>query len=96
MNNNISHPIKGWKILKQLHNKNQAHPPYKLRHNNNIVSSPKALTDIMNNHYISKINKIRSNSTNHKIEPIDMLKKLHPRVKSKLKIPPLLYIKQIL
>ena len=67
----------------------KSHPPSKLIYKNKIFSSPKELTEILNDHYINKIKKIRQSFNTSKIKPLDILKKLRPRVSNKLIIPPI-------
>ena len=89
----MGHTKDGWKLINQFQGKVKSHPPSKLIYKNKIYSSPKELSEILNNHYINKIKTIRQSFDTSKIKPLDILQKLRPRVKNKLVIPPISILK---
>ena len=55
--------------------------------NNNLITSPKDMANTANNFFIQKIEKIRNNFTNEMVSPMDIVKKLIPRVEDNFEIP---------
>ena len=78
-----------YKYLKNYNKSNKQNVPNIINDNNIKVTSPKKLSEIANNFFINKINKIKSTFTKTQITPIQILSKLRPRVNEKLEIPPI-------
>ena len=55
LNEKLANAKHGWKLLNQFQGKVKSHPPSKLIYKDKIYSSPKDLSEILNNHYINKI-----------------------------------------
>ena len=58
----ISNNNKMWNTVKEITNNNKKQPPRVISYKNEIVTSIKKIADIYNDHFITKINTIRSKS----------------------------------
>ena len=78
---------KMWNNVKQLTNKLKQTPPRMITHNNKVITSLNKITNIANNHYKNKVEKIRNTFTNnHNIDPIQLLHNLIPKPDTTFKL----------
>ena len=54
-----------------------------------MISNPQKLANIQNDHFFSKIDKIRKGFTKPEFEPIELLKMLRPRINKTFVLPPI-------
>ena len=78
-----------YKYLKNYNKTNKQTVPHIINDNNVKVTSPKKNSEIANNFFIDKVNKIKAMFTITQITPMQILSKLRPRVNEKLEIPPI-------
>ena len=78
-----------WTTLKNLTNNKGQQQPATILHNNNFISSPRALANLANTHYVDKVNKIRQAFKKLTLNPIHILSTLIPRQQHTLTIPPI-------
>ena len=77
-----------WNNVMQLTNKLKQVPPRMISHNNKVVTSISKITNIANNHYKNKVEKIRKSfTTNHNIDPIQLLHNLIPKPNTTFELP---------
>ena len=87
--NNNDNPTAMWGTLKHITNNNDQTTPKTIIHNNNYITSPRAIANIANHHYINKITNIRSQFKRLTLNPISILSTLIPRQQHSLIIPPI-------
>ena len=63
-------------MLKNINNNNKQCPPSKISFKNEIITSPKQISNIANQYFKNKIIKIRQNLSTSKYNPIYLLNKL--------------------
>ena len=69
-----------WRTVKDLTGNCKQTPPRTISFDGELITSIKKICNLANEHYISKISKIRSNfSTNLSVTPIRILEKKLPR-----------------
>ena len=78
-----------WKTVKNINKNNKQHPPNKIKYNNEIITSPKTISNIANNYFKDKIIKIRNLMDKPKYNPINLLSKLIKPIKYNTKIKPI-------
>ena len=71
-----------WNTLKAMFNKNESVTPQRIIKDGEQISSPKCIANIMNDHYIDKVEKIRAEFTPGNVDPIELLSKLTPKPSS--------------
>ena len=74
-----THSSSMWSTLKKHTNTSKAHTPKHIIHNTALVTSPKRLATIANQHYINKITRIRHSFKTLTLNPINILTHLIPR-----------------
>ena len=75
--NNIYSDRKMWQNVKKLTNKCRQIPPRIIKHNDNVMTSIRKITNIANKYFKYKILNIRSKFTTHNtIRPMDIQKYL--------------------
>ena len=73
--------------VKDITNTKKKIAPRNIIHNNRVVTSLKDVANISNQHYIAQIDTIRNKFTKSDLSHLDILKKLIPKPKTKMKIP---------
>ena len=87
--NKNNKPTEMWGTLKNITNNNDQTTPKTIIHNNNYITSPRAIANTANHHYINKITNIRSTFKRLTLNPISILSTLIPRQQHTLIIPPI-------
>ena len=75
----LNHNSKGWGEIKKYNGLEKAVTPSKIVHQGLVISSPKIIANVANNHYISKIENFNKKMANETRDPILLLSKLIPR-----------------
>ena len=73
--------------MKTFNKSNKQQVPSNITFNNKQVTSPKTIAEICNNFFVQKVRKIRSIFYYNKVDPLDILSKIRPRVDNDLVIP---------
>ena len=76
-----------WTTLKSVTKTNTQQTPTHLVNNNTFVTSPRAIANIANTHYINKINTIRNSFKKLTLNPMHILSTLIPRQEHTLTLP---------
>ena len=85
--NRFMHYKDKWKCIKEYNGNSKTNPPSTLIHEGTSITSPKKMSNIMNNFFIEKIKIIRDNFPNFTVSPLQILEKLKTRNKNTLTIP---------
>ena len=78
-----------WKFLKNFNKCKKSRPPDRLNYNGKIITNPYEISNIANNYFISKVEKIRRNFKRDNISPIEILENLIPKSNTTFHIPPI-------
>ena len=81
----LRRPIDKWKFIKSINLNQASSTPSHITLNGYTFQSPRIISNMMNDFYINKINDIRSGFRKPQIDPISVLKKFRPDVKTTLK-----------
>ena len=76
-----------WKTLKELNNTKTFTSPRSIINKEEIITNIKEICNIANNHYINSIRTLREKIPKITTTPIEILKKIYPRVEATLEIP---------
>ena len=75
------------KTVKHLTNNNESTIPKRIVDDTGIVTSPKCLSNIFNNHFIQKIKDINKTFTKSEVNPIDILELVIPKANTQFHLP---------
>ena len=85
---NLQNSKHKWNLLKKACDKDASSTPDEIRKKDGkLTRKPKEIAEIANDHFISKIEKIRKEMMKTKVNPIEMLKKLIPREEKTMEFP---------
>merc|ERR1712240_767534 len=76
-----------WKTLKEINNSKTFTSPRSIINKDKIITNIKDICNIANNYYINSIKKLRDNIQKITTTPVEILKKIYPRVEATLEIP---------
>merc|ERR1712240_72218 len=76
-----------WKTLKEINNTKSFTSPRSITHKDEITTNIREICNIANNYYIESFRIRRENIPSITTTPIEILKKIYPRVETTLEIP---------
>ena len=76
-----------WRCIKDFNGDKKTHPPQCIINNGSSITSPRHISNLMCNFFITKINDIRKSFTSNNITPMQILKELLPENKNNFILP---------
>ena len=84
---NLAKPLDKWKFVKSFNSNIAQSTPSYINLNGYVFQSPKIISNLLNDHYVNKINDIRSCFSKPLMDPIKILENISPPSKNSFKMP---------
>ena len=74
-----------WKEVQDINKTNKIHLPTKITNSNRWITHPKEIAEIAYHYFVEKIRKIREKNFPPRVDPLDVLDELIPKVSADFK-----------